>query len=259
MPVSCSVVRDQLAEYAVGVLPPRERRAVERHLEWCAACRKEAEELTGAAATLAFALDPAPVPEPLLDRVRGAISRVVRPSSLRRGTRSAAMIAIAALVAISALGWGAVMAGRAQRFEDRARVEAASRTSELRRFRMLFRDLQSEIGTELQTDDARLAQLAPIGSGLGGGAAMELLSQHYLDFVMVHVSGLSRQASSAPYTVWLLDGTGNAVRAGRLTALDQDGGGDVFHQFNFDLTPYTTVLLRDANGQVALRGVVDRP
>ncbi|MGZ4151314.1 MAG: zf-HC2 domain-containing protein, partial [Actinomycetota bacterium] len=36
MPVSCSAVRDQLAEYAVGVLPPRERRAVERHLEWCA-------------------------------------------------------------------------------------------------------------------------------------------------------------------------------------------------------------------------------
>jgi hypothetical protein len=48
------------------------------------------------------------------------------------------------------------------------------------------------------------------------------------------------------------------VRAGRLTALDQDGGGDVFHQFDFDLTPYTTVVLRDANGQVALRGVVAR-
>src|SRR5919206_3169097 len=100
MPAACAAVRDQLAEHAVGVLLPRERRAVERHLEWCAACRKEATELETAAATLAFALPPADVPPSLFERIRSAIARVAHPSPLRRGTRSAAAIAIAAMVAI---------------------------------------------------------------------------------------------------------------------------------------------------------------
>jgi hypothetical protein len=259
MPASCAALRDQLAEYAVGVLTARERRAAERHLEWCAACRKEAEELMGAAATLAFVLDPAPVPESLLGRVRGMIARAVRPSALRRGTRSAGMLAVAAMVAISALGWGAVMAGRAQRFEDRVRIEQQQRVDELQRFRKVFQQFEGQLGTELRADDTRLAQLAPIAGGTGGGAAMELLSHDLLDFVMVHVSGLPTDARSVPYTVWLLDAQGDAIRAGRLTALDQDGGGDVFHQFGADLTPYTTVVLRDAKGQIALRGVVERP
>jgi Putative zinc-finger len=259
MPASCLAVRDQLAEYAVGVLPGRERRAVERHLEWCAACRKEAEDLGAGAATLAFTLEPARVPESLLGRVRDAIGRMVRPSALRRGTRSAAMVAVAAFVAVSALGWGAVMAGRAQRFEDRARVEQQQRVDELRRFSKVFQQFEGRVGSELRADDARLAQLAPTAGRTGGGAAMELLSKDLRDFVMIHVSGLATDADAAPYTVWLVDGTGKAIRSGRLSALDQDGGGDVFHEFDIDLTPYTTIVLRDAAGRVALRGVVDRP
>jgi hypothetical protein len=259
MPASCAAVREQLAEHAVGVLPARERRAVERHLEWCAACRKEAEELAAGAATLAFTLEPARVPDALLGRVREAVGRMVRPSALRRGTRSAAMVAVAAFVAVSALGWGAVMAGRAQRFEDRARIEQQQRVDELRRFSKVFQQFEGRVGSELRADDARLAQLAPTAGGTGGGAAMELLSKDLRDFVMIHVSGLSTDAGAAPYTVWLVDAGGKAIRAGRLSALDQDGGGDVFHEFDIDLTPFTTIVLRDADGRVALRGAVERP
>jgi len=169
------------------------------------------------------------------------------------------MVAVAAFVAISALGWGAVMAGRAQRFEDRARIEQQQRVDELRRFSKVFQQFEGRVGSELRADDARLAQLAPTAGGTGGGAAMELLSKDLRDFVMIHVSGLSTDASAAPYAVWLVDANGKAIRAGRLTALDQDGGGDVFHEFDIDLTPYTTIVLRDAAGRVALRGVVDQP
>ncbi|HXF71881.1 MAG TPA: zf-HC2 domain-containing protein, partial [Actinomycetota bacterium] len=74
--MDCLNVRDRLAEHALGTLPAREGRAVDRHLRWCAACRKEARDLLDAAATVAFALQPAPPPPAELEE------RVVR--SVRR-------------------------------------------------------------------------------------------------------------------------------------------------------------------------------
>lgn len=258
MPAECLVVREHLAEFAVGVLAERDRREVERHLEWCAGCRKESEELSGAAARLAYTLDPVPPPEGLLARVVAQIRRVVRGPAAGRRTRTAASLAIAAAVAISALGWGAVMAGRAERYQALARQEVDRQTRALEQLQKVFRSLQERFGTELRADETRLARLAPSLGGLGGGAALQLVSPSIRDFVMVHVSGLPRDGSGLPYRVWLVDGDGNAIRAGRLTALDASGGGEVFHEFDTDLTPYTTVELRTATGELALRGAVDK-
>jgi Putative zinc-finger/Anti-sigma-K factor rskA, C-terminal len=257
MPAACEAVRDHLAEHAVGVLSERDRRAVERHLEWCAACRKEAEELSGAAAILPYALDPAPLPEGLLARVLAQIARLVRAPAFRKRTRAAASVAIAAMVAVSALGWGAVMAGRAERFQVLARQEADRQTTALLRFQKMFGTFQGRLGTGLRSDDARLARLAPTGTNVGGGAALQLVSESMLDFVMVHVSGLAPDGSALPYRVWLVDAQGNAIRAGRLTTLNASGGGSVFHEFDRDLTPYTAVVVRDATGAVVLRGAVE--
>jgi hypothetical protein len=259
MPAECATVREHLAEFAVGVLSGRDRRTVERHLEWCAGCRKEAEELSGAAAGLAYALEPAPLPAGLLTRVLAGIRRLVRGPALGRRTRTAASLAIAAAVAISALGWGAVMAGRAERYQVLARQEVDRQTRALQQLQKVFQALQARLGTELRADETRLARLAPALGGLGGGAALQLVSPSIRDFVMVHVSGLPRDGSELPYRVWLVDGAGNAVRAGRLTTLDASGGGEVFHEFDTDLTPYTTVELRTATGALALRGSVESP
>jgi len=79
-----------------------------------------------------------------------------------------------------------------------------------------------------------------------------------MDFVMLHVGGLSNDPSDLPYTVWLVDGAGESLRAGRLDTLDANHGGEVFHQFlDTDLTPFTTIVVRDASGAVALKGAVD--
>ena len=56
--VNCIAVRELLPEHALGVADG-DADAVERHLAWCAACRKEARDLHRAAASFAFVLAPA--------------------------------------------------------------------------------------------------------------------------------------------------------------------------------------------------------
>jgi predicted anti-sigma-YlaC factor YlaD len=66
--VTCLEVRELLPEHAIGVLGELERERIQRHLQTCAGCRKEAGDLGQAASTLAFALPPAGVPEGLGER-----------------------------------------------------------------------------------------------------------------------------------------------------------------------------------------------
>ncbi len=122
--MNCTAVRDRLPERALGAVSANDGQVLDRHLAWCAACRKEAGELERAAATFAFALAPVE-PEPeledrVVDVVRSAASKR-QPLVARRG-RLAVALAVAGMVAVSGLGWGAVMAGRAARFEDLAKV-----------------------------------------------------------------------------------------------------------------------------------------
>ena len=61
--MNCPAVRDRLPELALGTLRTPDTVELDRHLQWCAACRKEAGQFDAAAATLAFAVAP-PSPTP---------------------------------------------------------------------------------------------------------------------------------------------------------------------------------------------------
>ena len=88
---------------------------------------------------------------------------------------------------------------------------------------------------------------------------LQLVSPTTLDFSIVIVNGLDpTDAGALPYRVTLSNAAGKVLRAGVITALDNNGGASVFHQFNLDLTGFTTVQVTDARGGLVLRGTVDQ-
>jgi len=106
-----------------------------------------------------------------------------------------------------------------------------------------------------------LGQLTPTAQGgQGGGAVLQLVSPRLIDFSIVIVNGLDPNGSARlPYRVQLVNPQGRILRAGKITALDDEGGADVYHQFDTqDLTGFTSVQVVDANGTVVLRGTVDQ-
>lgn len=254
--MNCTEVREALAERALSALPPEEAARVDRHLEWCAGCRKEAAELQQAAATFGLALPSADPPAHLGDRVVRAVEAVAGKPGTRRRARSAVASIIAALMAVAGLGWGSLMTGRADRLRRQAEVAQAQierQNETIRKFRLF---LQTVPGRSSE-DDVLTGQLVPAPEHVGGGAALVYLSPNILDFAMVQVSGLSGKRGVLPYRVYLARSDGTLLRIGKIKEVSRtSGSGDVIGQFNQDLTGFTTVIVRDASGSEVLRGEV---
>ncbi|HZD80256.1 MAG TPA: zf-HC2 domain-containing protein [Actinomycetota bacterium] len=255
--MNCLSIREQLPEFAVGVLPPEERIDVERHLQWCAGCRKEAGDLGEAAATFGLALRPVDPPGELADRVVSSVARASAKPGSKRRLRAVAASTVAAAVAVAGLGWGAVMAGRAERFGDRAVRAERQKAAALAR----FKDVLGPHGlAQLPQDHTVLGQLAPVSPArVGSGWVLQLLSPAKLDFVMVILNGIDAPPSDLPFQVQLRNAAGQTLNAGKITSLDADGGAEAYRRFaNKDLTGFTNVIVTDAHGDVVLRGTVDQ-
>jgi len=255
--VTCLEVRDRLVERSLGALHLEDVTEVDRHLGWCAACRKEAEELDRAAATFALTLAPV-VPDPdLEERVVRAVHDVHEAPPTRRPSRrsrSAAVAAIAAAVVVSALGWGVAMAGRAERFSD-AFAQAERRNDDM------IHQLRKVVGSqvfEAAGNRAYLGALAPTAGRSGGGSALTWTSPTITDFTFVTVAGLPPENRDAlPYRVWIVqDSSGLRLPVGKpIRHLDVDGGAMVSQDAR-DLTGFHTVIVTDAQGGIVLRGTV---
>lgn len=252
--MSCLAVRDRFPELAIGVLQARERAQIDRHIAWCAACRKEVSELEEAASLLPFALEPAGPPAGLEETVVAAVrdaARRGRPSA-RRGRLAGAAV-VAAVVAVAALGWGAAMAGRADRFRDEAIESRRDQVAAIRAFSDVLRELP-----ELGVPGTRvgLGTLASPTGRPGGGVVLTFSSPDLLDFAMVRVNGLRAGAVALPLSVTLVGDHGELLPVGAIEELDADGGAELFAEYGRDLTSYGTVVVRDASGAVVMRGSV---
>ncbi|MBI3647392.1 MAG: zf-HC2 domain-containing protein [Actinobacteria bacterium] len=256
--MNCVAVRDRLPEMAVDAVPAREALTIDRHLAWCAACRREAEDLRRAAALLPYALAPVTPAPDLEERVAALVGERTGRSRLgTRRARSGAAAVVAAMVATAALGWGSVMAGRADRMHDQVMAAQEAQHQAYDRFARL---LQSG---EFQdpANDVYLGTLTGSPGSSAGGAALTLTSPSSPDFAVVSVNGLpTGPPDSMPYVVTLETaprGPGSSVVVGKIAELDSGGAARVGRDFNRDLTGLTRVVVRDATGNVLLSGELD--
>jgi hypothetical protein len=254
--MSCLLVRDLLPEHAIGVLPRDEAGSVDRHLAWCAACRKEAGELQRAVATLAFSVAPVEPPRELEDRVVGAVRGVARRRAAAgpRRRRGAAAALLAAVLALTGLGWGAVMAGRNARLEEEVALAQQKQQEALRRF-------EEEVIEGLPfADPANVIELADLMSPrlrIGGGDALVLLSPSSDDVALVAFTGLTGISErQLPLEVWLESDTVSDMLVGEVGTLDPAGGGGVSRWYLRSLRPYDAIVVRDARGRVLLNGTL---
>lgn len=253
--MNCLSVRERLTEQTLGVLPPAERTVVDRHLEWCAACRKEAAELQRAAATLAYTVAPVEPPADLEERVVGAVQSAAgrRRASAPRRSRVAAAGVLAAMLALSGLGWGAVMAGRAERAEEQADVAQEQQREALIRLQEVFADLPG-------LDPGAIVEVSTLLSPRleeGRGDALVLLSPSGDDLAFILVDGLTGlRPGQLPLQVQLVTDGSQRLVLGDIGTLDQAGGGGDFGTFSEDLKDVSAVVVRDARGRILLRGTL---
>lgn len=256
--MNCTAVRDRLTEHALAALSARDGVPVDRHLAWCAACRKEAGELQQATATLAYTLAPQDLPAELEDRVVGAVQAEVARRDRRsqpspRRSRLVLVAALAAMLAVLGTGWGAVMAGRAARSDDAARRAVAQRYSAVERFRAMLNTL--EFGDN--EGEVFIGPLEPAIVDGGSGNAFTLVSPSMIDMVFVLIDGVPAEARELlPFAV-RLRGDDGVLMVGRLKKgeLDDSGAGTVAAEF-LDLAGYDMVIVRDADGHVVMSGTM---
>ena len=253
--MNCLAVRDRLPEHALGVVDHHDATAIERHLAWCAACRKEARDLERAAATMAFALAPAhPSPE-FGERVIGAVRRVSAPvpapARARRRGRRVGVVLIAAALVIAGLGAGAVLGRRDGPPVDPQTV-ASRQEDAASKFQ---RAIESAIETAAAADPgirAEIGTLSPSRRVEGSGAALTLVSPNSDDQVVVWVNSLPTER--VPYLVFLVDTRGNAFEVARINRLDRDGGTMVAGTAARNLSRYDRMIVRNASGRIVLSG-----
>lgn len=256
--MNCPAVRDRLTEHALGALPVRDAAPVDRHLAWCAACRKEAGGLQHASATLAFSVALEDPPPDLEARIVGAVHAEVarrsrHPQASPRRSRLVLVAAITATLAVLGTSWGAVMAERAARSDEAARLEEIRRTSAIERFRKILSTM------EFADNDGEVfvGSLDPATTAGGSGDALVLVSASITDRAVVLIDGLpSASREFHPFTV-RLRGDDGVLMVGRLDRRDLDDGGaaTVMEEFD-DLTGYDTIIVRDARGRVVLSGIL---
>jgi predicted anti-sigma-YlaC factor YlaD len=211
--VTCAEVRDHLSEHALGLLEGEESGEVERHLQWCAGCRKESSALLEGAARVALSLPPVEPPVRLEERVVervAARSGRIRTTRARRAIRVLAVAALAAvLTAGSAVGWGFGQRKQAITAKDLANQaqQRADRTGRL------IQDVQKQLKG---TGKLYQASLFPGTGKQQAGTVLVFGAPQGAGFALVDVvAPLNEKA--APFTVNLVSSTGRRLGLGVLT------------------------------------------
>jgi hypothetical protein len=241
--VTCLEVRERLTEHALGLLARVDAAEVERHMEFCAGCRKESAELEEGASRMALALPTADPPASLetrvVDRVRMAAGSLP-VISRKRGGRLVAVTLAAALLAMGATGWAIAERREVQTLKEQVSEKQAQLSSfakALESFRGRGRTFK--------------ANLAPVPGGQGGGSAVIASAPGLDDFVFIDVL---LPGSKGPFRFQIVDDR-SALKA--VEMLKGSAGNWIrFWRTNKDLSGALTITVLDSNSRAILSGAV---
>jgi anti-sigma-K factor RskA len=196
---------EDLALYALGGLEGEERVALEKHLESCAGCRRELEQLRGDMALMALsAAGPTP-PRRARQRLVEAVAREPRPvaAPARLGWRT-----FVPWVAVGALAVGLIVLwlqnSNLQRQIAGLRSESAQQQVELRQAREVVSTLTS-------TDAMRVTLVAAKTPPQPQGKAFYVRDRANLIFLASNLQSLPAQKV---YELWLVPMKGAPIPAG---------------------------------------------
>jgi anti-sigma-K factor RskA len=198
---------EDLALYALGTLTGDERILLEKHLEECAACRRELESLRGDMALMALSVGgpnpPARARQRLLDAIAREPHRAPAPVTVRRAWRTPVpWFAAAAVALVAFLFWRQSdrLAQRVAQLEH----EAAEQQAQLERAR--------EVVTTLTASDAmRVTLVAAKTPPQPQGKAIYVRDRSSLIFLASNMPELPAQKA---YELWLIPVSGAPIPAG---------------------------------------------
>jgi hypothetical protein len=243
--VTCLEVRERLAEYALGLLPRAETVDVDRHLEWCAGCRKEAGELQEGAAAAALSV---PLEEPpsalehrVVERLRFAAG-TAGPAHHRHRLRGlvAATLA-AAILAVGAMGWAVAERQHVQTLQ----VLVQEKNIKIQDVEKVIQSFQGR-GKTLE------AALTPPAGQLGSGTAVVFTAPRVNDLVLLEAVLLPDRVG--PFVVQIVTEDG-AIRVGNLQHTT-NGDWIMFHYTEENLSGVLSVTILDGTSNAILTGIV---
>ena len=251
----CLELRGRLAENAVSTLPERERREVERHLEWCAGCRKEARELQEGAAMAGLSLPTVEPPRQLEDSVIESVQRAAtrgRPSRSRFYLRRGVTV-LAAVIGLLGVSLAGILFAQQQSAEKNHQFTQLNQQQTIQHLRQLYLDLRKR--GQSSTVSQVVLTPTPGHAGIGGALLVTPTSSRFTDQLFVLVSGLDR--AGAPYRVWVAGPDRQRFMIPGFMTPDVGGGGEIAWPGMAQRT-YTRVEVRDVKGRVVLAGTFPR-
>ena len=200
---------DDLALYALGSLEGGETTSLEKHLEGCASCRRELEQLRGDAALLALSASgprpPARAQARLMDaiakepRLGGAGTRKLRP----QWWAAFGWAAAAAMIVVVALMWN-------QNVRLKANVEQWAALSEAQRQEL---DRERRIADTVTAPDAMQVSVLPVGLKTPPPEGKAIYSRKNNGLIFVASNLLPLPAQKA-YELWIIPTQGAPIPAG---------------------------------------------
>jgi anti-sigma factor RsiW len=250
--MTCLEARDLLAEYAVDALSQIERRRVDRHLDSCTGCAKEAgafrESITAAVLELPAVAPPVALEGRVVTRITGETRR---RAGRRRSAARALWVAAAsaALLAAGALGGAFAMRGQVQDLQQQVHST-----------RVTLSQVQDLIQSLSAKGRVTQVQLVPLDrhAGAEGGSGIIFSSPQEPDWMFLQVA--IAHPSSGPYRVVLATKGGRTVDGGTLQPLGKDqyvmDGPAGPRTFTESLGQIAVVIVLDPDGRPLLRGFV---